>query len=283
MPSQAHELLADMFRVRPELATALLEARNFRIPEHDDAVVASGELNDVVPTEYRADRVVTYTVGKKAVFAVIVEVQLRSDERKRFSWPAYVGTLYARLKCPLLLVVVCPDQRVADWCAEPIEIADPTFFVMKPVALGPVQIPVVTDMALAERNPALVLLSAVLNRDAPEPRRRLTVAAAAIRKIKLDYGELYYDPLLAVLPEAHRALLEEIVTTAGYRSDFARHHEARGEARGEARTLLMILDARKVDVPDDVRERITTCTDIEQLDVWVRRAVTAEDVGDLFV
>jgi hypothetical protein len=91
-------------------------------------------------------------------------------------------------------------------------------------------------------------------------------------------GELYYDPMLAVLSQAHRILPEEIVTTAGYRSDFARHHEALGESR----TLLMILDARGVDVPEDVRARIAGCTDVGQLDVWARRAATAHKISDLF-
>jgi hypothetical protein len=84
--------------------------------------------------------------------------------------------------------------------------------------------------------------------------------------------------MLAVLPQAHRTLLEEIVTTAGYKSDFARHHEALGEARG----LLLILEARKVQVPDEVRARIAACTDVNQLDTWVQRAATAEKVSDLF-
>jgi hypothetical protein len=87
MPSQEHELLADMFRLRPELAVDVLKALDFQIP-----------------------------------------AQLRADKRKRFAWPAYVGTLYARVKCPLLLLVVCLDATVADWCGKPVVITDPRFF-----------------------------------------------------------------------------------------------------------------------------------------------------------
>ena len=34
------------------------------------------------------------------VQAIVVEVQLRPDTRKRRTWPVYVATLHARLGCP---------------------------------------------------------------------------------------------------------------------------------------------------------------------------------------
>ncbi|MGI9000345.1 MAG: hypothetical protein ACR2GH_01625, partial [Pseudonocardia sp.] len=83
-----------------------------------------------------------------------------------------------------------------------------------------------------------------------------------------------------------------------YRSDFARRYffegraegeaagkeegKAEGEAAGEARAVLAVLDARGIDVPPDARARIAECPDLDQLDIWVRRAVTAETVHDLF-
>jgi hypothetical protein len=44
----------------------------------------------------------------------------------------------------------------------------------------------------------------------------------------------------------------------------------------------MVLSARGVEVPDDARERITGCTDVDQLDTWLGRAATATSVHDLF-
>jgi hypothetical protein len=44
----------------------------------------------------------------------------------------------------------------------------------------------------------------------------------------------------------------------------------------------MVLEARGVEVPDDVRARITRCADLDQLDGWLRRAVTADSAQDLF-
>ncbi|GAA4246342.1 hypothetical protein GCM10022255_017190 [Dactylosporangium darangshiense] len=78
-------------------------------------------------------------------------------------------------------------------------------------------------------------------------------------------------------------------TSHRYTSDFARRYfsqgeaagEARGQARGEAMAVLAILDTRGIDVPDAVRDEIAGCTDLDQLGVWIRQAVTAETVQDL--
>ncbi|MBV9315740.1 MAG: hypothetical protein JO100_18855, partial [Pseudonocardia sp.] len=58
--------------------------------------------------------------------------------------------------------------------------------------------------------------------------------------------------------------------------------EARGQARGEARSVLAVLDARGINVPEDTRNRITSCTDLDQLNTWIRRAATATSIDDLF-
>lgn len=74
-------------------------------------------------------------------------------------------------------------------------------------------------------------------------------------------------------------------TSHRYQSDFARRYfsegEASGEARGEARAVLTILDARGVEIPDEVRDNITNCTDLDQLAAWIRRAATADKIQDL--
>jgi hypothetical protein len=66
-----------------------------------------------------------------------------------------------------------------------------------------------------------------------------------------------------------------------YQSDLARSYLAEGRAEGEARALLAILNARGIPVPDDIHTRITTCTDLDQLDTWIRRASTATIIHDI--
>jgi hypothetical protein len=218
------------------------------------------------------------------VLAVVVEAQLRVDARKRRSWPAYVATLHARLGCPVVLLVVCSSAAVAARCGEPIVFGEPPG-VVTPLVLGPSQIPVVTDPVRARRNPELAVLSALAHGGGHDQRRVVEAVWAALEIVDHDHATLYADVLLTVLPAAARDYLEEcMATTTGHRyySDFARRYFDQGEAQGEARAVLAVLDARGIEVPDELRERIVGCTDLEQLDTWVRRAATARTAQDLF-
>jgi hypothetical protein len=96
------------------------------------------------------------------------------------------------------------------------------------------------------------------------------------------------DEVLAVLPGTARDLLEAILKTRTreYKSDFARRYYGEGKAEGLAEgrvdSVLEVLSARGIDVPEAARARINECTDLEQLGVWVRRAATVGSVEELF-
>jgi hypothetical protein len=85
-----------------------------------------------------------------------------------------------------------------------------------------------------------------------------------------------------------RKILEETVPIKGYewKSEFAITHRAEGRAEGEAGRLatdiLRALRVRHVPVSDEIRERITSCTDLDQLERWFDRAMTVHNADDLF-
>src|SRR3954469_11085545 len=59
MPSLGHESLILLFRNQPELAAQILrEALHLELPAYTEARLASSDLTEVVPTEFRADAVV---------------------------------------------------------------------------------------------------------------------------------------------------------------------------------------------------------------------------------
>ncbi|WP_030860910.1 hypothetical protein [Streptomyces sp. NRRL S-37] len=58
--------------------------------------------------------------------------------------------------------------------------------------------------------------------------------------------------------------------------------EARGEARGQAKAVLVLLGHRGVEVSEEDRERIAGCRDLDTLNVWFLRAVTATSAAELF-
>ena len=54
-----------------------------------------------------------------------------------------------------------------------------------------------------------------------------------------------------------------------------------GEARGEAKALLVVLRSRGFDIPKEVEKRITECTDPLVLVSWLSRAATVSEVAEL--
>ncbi|MCD0448489.1 hypothetical protein LO762_04660 [Actinocorallia sp. API 0066] len=58
--------------------------------------------------------------------------------------------------------------------------------------------------------------------------------------------------------------------------------EARGAAKYKAEAIVAFLKARGVLVPHTVRDRITACADLDQLDRWIERAATVTSADQLF-
>lgn len=58
--------------------------------------------------------------------------------------------------------------------------------------------------------------------------------------------------------------------------------EAQGRADERAHMILRVLGSRLILTPLDVRERITGCTDLDTLGVWLDRAFTVANAEDLF-
>lgn len=289
MPSMAHEILADLFKSRPSLAAEILaEVLGVSLPPYTEARLASTDLTEIQPAEYRADVVVVLLEGDIPVRVIIVEVQLAVDSGKRFSWPAYVTVSRAIHRCPVGLLVVAPEPAVAAWCAEPIE-TGVSGFVLHPPVLHRTAVPVVTDPGEAARRPELGVLSALAH---GETEQGVTIAAAvleAIRGLDDDRARFYYDLVYNSLSAAARRELEAMIKGYEYQSDFAKRYVAQGRAEGlaqgrakeAARNLLSVLRVRGIAVPDAVRERILAQTDPEQLERWLEKAVVAASVSEV--
>lgn len=294
MLSYLHEVLVDMLGHEPRLAAALLgETLAAGVPP-GPIRVESAEFSDHASTQYRADRVLVFGEGASKM-AIVAEVQNAFDQGKQWVWPVYLANLRAREMCPVLLLVLCVKESAADRYNRPIELGPNS--VVTPVVAGPRRIPVITDPAQAQHLPELAILSAIVHHRHPDRDKILTATAEAFTLFEPDRGALYDDTVLAELPKSARTYLQEIVMTAHaypYQSDFARQYFTRGqteghaeglaegEARGEAKALLTVLEARGIRITKSARARITDCTDLGQLDAWLRRATTVDKAEDLF-
>ena len=270
MPSMAHDVLVDLFKNRPSLAAEILvEVLGIGLPSYTEARLASIDLTEVQPAEYRADVVVLLLDGDAPVWVLILEVQLGVDPRKRFTWPAYTMGSRADHGCPVGLLVVAPDPDVAAWCAEPIETGIPGF-VLRPPVLGREAVPVVTA-----RRPELAVLSAMAH---GEGEQGTAIAAAVLPAIRgLD----------------DERALEAMMKGYEFQSDFAKKYVALGRDQGRdqgrlegraeeaARAVLTALRVRGIPVSEVARERILAQKDPERLERWLERAIVAASIADV--
>ena len=82
----------------------------------------------------------------------VLEVQRDDDPDKKFSWPVYVTVVRARKRCATIVLVVAPNAAVATWAASSIDLGL-GLGNLKPLVLGPLVVPEVTDQARATRRP----------------------------------------------------------------------------------------------------------------------------------
>ncbi|MFS8069129.1 MAG: DUF4351 domain-containing protein [Byssovorax sp.] len=284
MPSMAHEILVDLFKNRPSLAAEILvEVLGLSLPTYTEARLASVDLTEIQPAEYRADVVVLLLDGGTPVRVLIVEVQLAVDPGKRLSFPAYVTVSRAIHGCLAGLLVVAPDPIVAAWCAEPIETGVPGF-VLSPPVLHRAAVPVVTDPAEAARRPELAVLSAMAH---GETEQGATIASAllpALQALDDDRARLYYDLVYNSLNEAARHALEAMMKGYEYQSDFAKKYVAlgrdQGHKEGERALLLRQLRTRFGELPATTVARVEGA-EVAVLERWGERVLSAKTLAEV--
>lgn len=276
MHTMTHKVLVDLFKNRPSLAAELLvEVLGATLPPYTESSLASTDLTERQPVEYRPDVMVVLLDGDSPVRVINVEVQLAVDPRKRLSWPACVTISSLIHGCPADLLVVAPEPDVADWCAEPIEIGIPGF-VLRPPVLRRAAIPVVTNLQEAARRPELAVLSAIAHGETDKAATIAIAVLPALHELADDRAKLYCGLVHLSLNDAAHQALEAV--KRGY-------HGAKGRAEGRtqeaARSLFIVLRARGIAVPDAIREHILAQKDLERLECWLEKAAVATLVTEV--
>jgi len=288
MPSGEHESPIALARLDPDVVAWLLtNVFDVKVPDYHHARAQATDVRVLVPRTYHADGMLLFCDRfDRPVLAVVLEVQRSRDLGKRRTWKLYVAQLEAELDVTAALVVFCPDPGLAGWYRSLFE-SDGLSLPLRPLIFTPDDVPLVAEVELARANPALAVLSAICHGGQAEVDGMFPALAEALRSLGPRRAILYYDVVLAGLPGPARVRWEAFMTTAveEYRSELLRElaaqHEQLGEARGEGRAVLTVLEARGVAVPAAVREQVLACTDLARLDTWLRRALTAATVDDV--
>jgi hypothetical protein len=290
MPSIEHETIVDMFRRRPRLAGELVtEALGHALPPHAEVAVAETDFTEITPVPYRADLALLLRSRKRAVHALVVEVQLSVTGDKLFTWPHYAVAGRLLWRCEVTVVVVTPYAKVARWAAKRRPIGGGNTFA--PLVVGPEQIPEVVDVDEAVARPELAVLSAMAHGRREVGGRIALAAAEAARRLDPDTAALYYDVVLGSLGPAAQRALEALMPNGRYeyKSEFARKYFAEGLekgreeglADGERRTLLKLLRLKFQHLPPTIVARVEAA-EIADLDRWAERILAATTLDDVF-
>ena len=268
MPSSWHDSVTAIFTEHPELAMEIATSLNgAQVPLGVPMRVESPNFNDRPSTDFQAD-------------AVIVEAQKRTLHDKPSQWARYAAQLWTFLRCPVDLLVICPDAKAAFWYARPVPTTLPGYTHL-PIVLPPSAVPAIVSAKEAAARPAMAALSVAYHGANPAVCRAFI---GGLSQLPLDDAVKYNEHAFNMAPLAVRRILEQLMTSDTWPvySPFAKEHFGRGKQEGEAEAILLVLEARGLEVTDAERARISGCANLRQLKKWVTRAVTAEKTSDLF-
>jgi hypothetical protein len=200
MPTLQHNALVEMFRDNPELGPRLLATLfHIDVPPHASVNVVEASLDQLVPIEFRADLVLELRDEKgESVLAIVLEVQRDKDPDKKYSWPVYVAVVRATKRCRTVVLVVTPDDDVAAWAAEEIDLGIGRG-TLRPLVLGPAVVPEITDPAIAKQETELAVLSAVAHGNGPNGLAVVLAAFAALERLDREHAAAYFETVYRVL------------------------------------------------------------------------------------
>lgn len=275
-----------MFRTHPTVVVDLLHGLGVDVPPYATIHFGDPALGQVKPTTLAADLVIELCdAAGRPVLATILEVQLTPEDRKLATWPAYLTTHRERRGCDTCILVLTPSREVAAWARRSIRLGpgNPEFRVL---SLGPDEVPLVTESAEAVANPTLAALSAITRGNDPEGVAVLTAALEALAVIDSTTAKVYLHLIVKALTEPRRRALEDLIMLREIAERipdpiFPRLADLR-EQKARNRSVLRVLEVRRVALTPEQYEQIRVCMDPEQTDIWLERAATANSAADLF-
>ncbi|MGX1909653.1 hypothetical protein ACWIID_12395 [Streptomyces phaeochromogenes] len=303
MVTSAHEGMHRIFQERPEILGPVFGVLGvpFAVKATVDAVTT--DVTETRPLERRVDTVLRIGPSDGEDFLLAIESQSRKVAGKEWSWAYYVAYLQAKYELPVLLLVVCQDAATAKWATGPFDCGTRGWTALRvyPLVAGPDNLPVITDVRSVAKNLPLAVLSALAHARSPDCDAILEAISSALQELREtdpDTAEYFFDFLEVTLGKTPAGKKwKDIMSFVSYfpgrgtvRETAYLEGEAKGEAmgkakgraEGEAKGILLVLEVRGIPVPTDVRERITTCTDLDRMDAWLERSRTVERAEDLF-
>ncbi|MFF0188971.1 hypothetical protein [Streptomyces sp. NPDC005244] len=287
MVSSPHEAMHRIFQHDLNLFSRVSEVLGFDLPTPVDVTVLPTDLTEAGPVERRVDTLLRLDSADHGAFLLAVEAQGKKDSAKPASWAYYTAYLWTKYRLPTALMVVCQDHATAEWAQRPVASGPPQLptLTLKPLVVGPHNMPVITDPSEAHADLVMATLSAITHAGDPDIGAILKALSTALRDVPEDVA----DPIIEFTAQGlgKRPAMQlwrnlVAVDLSFYKSYISEEIRDEGRAQASADAILIILEQRGIDVSDDIRERITGCEDHGILRRWLARAVTAPTAEDIF-
>jgi hypothetical protein len=248
MVTSTHETSHRIFQDHPEVLTPAFKALGLPPPAKAIIEALTPDATEVKPLERRVDTVLRVEPSEGDGFLIAIEAQTARSPGKGSSWSYYVAYLRAKFRLPVLLVAVCRNRPTASWAAGPFEsrVGTWTTQVTRPFVLGP-------DNEATAKYWCEWLEVGLENTPVRETWREL-------------------EKMVGTYFPGRGTLFEETYLDG----------KAAGKAEDRVALILRVLEKRGIDLPRDLRDRITSCTDLDTLTLWFDRSLTATTAEDLF-
>ncbi|MFF4243987.1 hypothetical protein ACFYY2_05895 [Streptomyces sp. NPDC001822] len=287
MVNSSHEAMHRIFQEDPGIFTRTFRTLGIPFPDTVDVSVLTTDLTETQPLERRLDTLLRVETADGRPYLLAVESQGKKDPSKPSSWTYYLAHLNAKYGIAPVLLVVCQDEATALWAARPIRIGPPEWasLTVRPLVLGPHNVPAVTDPSVAARDVPLATFSAITHGKDPNAPAILEALATALKTLDEEtaviFGELT-ELGLGTSPAAQiwRDLMA--VDLSFFRSESSQRLRAEGRAEGKAEAVVQVLEQRGITVSGEISARIRECTDPGALDRYLTLALSASSATDLF-
>ncbi|MFJ4656521.1 hypothetical protein ACIP5Y_35090 [Nocardia sp. NPDC088792] len=286
MVGSKHEAMHRLFQSHPEVFGRAFTALGLPFPNPTAVSLLPNDLTEIDPIERRVDTLLRLDTDE-GPFLLLVEAQGKEDPKKPAAWAYYLSHVHAKYKLPPILLVVCQGAATAEWATGPLRIGPRQWasLVLRPLVLGPHNVPAVTDLCTAVDDIPLATLSAITHANDSDIGAILKTLATALQSIDEDDALIFAELTelgLGKGPAAKTWRQLMTVDLSFFRSETSQRLRAEGKAQGLAGAILKSLNARGIDVRPETQERIIGCTDPEVLDTWLDRSFTVDSADDLF-
>ena len=150
--------------------------------------------------------------------------------------------------------------------------------------------PEVTDLAEAQQEAELAILSGVVHGNGPNGLAVVQAAFGALARFDREHAAVYFQIIYNALREPLQRALEVLImerqseakaTFPPFAQQLIDRGMREGELKGKRGTLLRLVARAGIALTEDDRARIEACTDAAVLDRWVDNVLGAKTAADV--